>query len=77
MDSVNMVKVISIWLAPVCAIGGAARATYCLIASNYNEDDSAMLKKRAKNAIKFAIMASLTEAVKQLAEAYFNGGRSI
>jgi hypothetical protein len=62
---------------PICITGGAVRAIYCFIVANYNEDDASMYKKRAKNAIKFAIMASLVEAVKQLAEYYFYGGKSI
>lgn len=73
----DIIKEISIWFAPVCITGCAVRAIYCLVMSNYSEDDSAMYKKRAKNAIKFAIIASLAEAVKQLAEYYFNGGNSI
>jgi len=73
----ELVKDIWKYLMPVCITGGGVRAIFCLIVSNYNEDDASMYKKRAKNAVKFAIIASLVEAVKQLAEAYFNGGKSI
>jgi PHD/YefM family antitoxin component YafN of YafNO toxin-antitoxin module len=73
----DLIKEISKWLGPVCITGCAVRAIYCLIVSNYNEDEAAMYKKRAKNAIKFAILAALAETIKQLAEAYFNGGKSI
>ncbi|PYG84237.1 hypothetical protein LY28_03742 [Ruminiclostridium sufflavum DSM 19573] len=73
----DIIKEISKWLMPVCITGCAARAVYCLIQSNVSEEDAPMFKKRAKHAVKFAIMAALTEAVKQLAEAYFNGGKSI
>lgn len=73
----DIIKEISKWLMPVCITGCAARAIYCLIKSNVNDDDTAMLKKRATHAIKFAIISSLIEAIKQLAEAYFNGGKSI
>lgn len=66
----DIIKEISKWLMPVCITGCTARAIYCLIKSNVNEDDAGMLKKRAMNAIKFAIIAAL-------AEAYFNGGKSI
>lgn len=73
----DLIKEISKWLGPVCITGCAVRAIYCFIVSNYNEDDSAMYKKRAKNTIKFAIIAALAEAIKQLAEFYYNGGNSI
>jgi len=73
----DIVLEITKWLGPVCIIGCAVRAIYCFIVSNYNEDDSAMYKKRAKNAVKFAIIAALAETIKLLAEEYFNGGNSI
>jgi hypothetical protein len=73
----DIIKEISKWLMPVCITGCAARAIYCLIQSNVSEDDAAMFRKRAKHAIKFAMISSLIEAIKQLAEAYFNGGKSI
>ena len=73
----DTIKEIIKWLMPVCITGGAVRAIYCFIVSNYNEDDAAMYKKRGNHAVKFAIIASLVEAVKQLAIFYFNGGKSI
>lgn len=73
----DIIKEISKWLLPVCITGCAARAIYCFIRLNYNEDDAAMYKKRAINAVKFAIIAALAETIKQLAEAYFYGGKSI
>ena len=73
----DIVKEIYKWLIPVCITGCAARAIYCLIASSYNEEEASMYKKRAINAVKFAIIAALAETIKQLAEAYFNGGNSI
>lgn len=73
----EIIQGISKWLGPACITGCAVRAIYCLIVSNYSEDDSAMYKKRAKNAVKFAIIAALAETIKQLAEYYYNGGRSI
>ena len=73
----DTIKEITKWLMPVCITGGAVRAIYCFIISNYNEDDAAMYKRRARNAVIFAIMSALTEAIKQLVEFYYNGGKSI
>ena len=73
----DIIKEISKWLMPVCITGCAARAIYCLIQSNASEDDAVMFRKRAKHAVKFAIIAALAETIKQLAEAYFFGGKSI
>ena len=73
----DIVKEITKWLIPVCITGCAARAIYCLILTSYNEDDAQMYKKRAINAVMFAIIAAVAETIKQLAEAYFNGGNSI
>lgn len=73
----DIVKEITKYLIPVCITGCATRAIYCLIISSYNEEEGATYRKRAKNAIKFAIIAALAETIKQLAEAYFNGGNSI
>lgn len=73
----DIIKEINKFLLPLCVTGGTVRAIYCFIVQNYNEDDAAMYKKRAKNAIKFAIIASLAEVVKQLAEYYYYGGKII
>ena len=73
----DIVKEITKWLIPVCITGCAARAIYCLILTSYNEDETPMYKKRAINAVMFAIIAAVAETIKQLAEAYFNGGNSI
>jgi hypothetical protein len=73
----DTIKEISKWLMPTCITGCTVRTIYCLIKSSFSEDECAMYQKRAKNAVKFAILAALVEAVKQLAEAYFNGGSSI
>jgi hypothetical protein len=73
----DIIKEISKWLMPVCITGCATRAIYCLIKVTYNEEEGPMYKKRAKNAIKFAIISALVESIKQLVEVYFNGGKSI